>query len=112
MIKKGLAFILTLVTLFSIPVYASADGVCSNEATVSSQVDTLEEAPSHLTRKELSEGVKNIVKRADQMNYIRWTPLKNIVGWEEFLNYTAGVKCPPGGLRCRHHLLYQQRTGF
>mgnify|MGYP003295798554 CR=1 FL=1 len=91
MIKKGLAFILTLVTLFSMPVYASADGVCSNETAVVSQVDTLEQAPPHLTRRKLSEGVRNIVKRADQMNYIRWTPLKNIVGWEEFLNYTAGV---------------------
>ena len=91
MIKRSLALIMTLVTLLSLPVYASADGACSNETAVISQVDTLEEAPSHLTRRELSEGVKNIVKRADQMNYIRWTPLKNIVGWEEFLNYTAGV---------------------
>ena len=91
MIKRSLSLIMTLVMLFSIPVYASADGVCAENEAVISQVDTLEEAPSYLTRKELSEGVKNIVKRADQMNYIRWTPLKNIVGWDNYLDYQAGV---------------------
>ena len=91
MIKRSLSLIMALVMLFSIPVYASADGVCAENEAVISQVDTLEEAPSYLTRKELSEGVKNIVKRADQMNYIRWTPLKNIVGWDNYLDYQAGV---------------------
>lgn len=91
MIKRSLSLVMVLVMLLSIPVYSSAAGACSNSTEVISQVDTQEEAPSQLTRKKLSEGVKNIVKRADQMNYIRWTPVKDIVGWEKAFVYKAGV---------------------
>ena len=91
MIKRSLSLIMTLVMLLSIPVYAAAAKTCSNSTEVISQVDALEEAPTQLTRKEPSEGVKNIVKRADQMNYIRWTPQKNIYGWEKAFVYKAGV---------------------
>ena len=39
----------------------------------------------------LTQGQKNIVKRARQMTEIQWTPQKNIVGWGWGLTYQAGV---------------------
>ncbi|MBQ3355520.1 MAG: dockerin type I repeat-containing protein [Oscillospiraceae bacterium] len=41
-------------------------------------------------RKTLSTGVQNIVRRAYQMTNIRWTPQKNITGWDGGLTYYAG----------------------
>lgn len=39
----------------------------------------------------LTQGQKNIVKRARQMTEIQWTPQKDIVGWDWGLTYRAGV---------------------
>lgn len=39
----------------------------------------------------LTQGQKNIVKRARQMTEIQWTPQKDIVGWGWGLTYQAGV---------------------
>ena len=42
-------------------------------------------------RRPMSEGVKNIVRRARQMTEIQWTPRQNIVGWKGRYVYQAGV---------------------
>lgn len=89
--KRMQAFFMAVIMLLSIPVYVSAQEEYAVDESVISAVGAETKDTSHLTRKKLSEGVKNIVKRADQMNYIRWTPKKDIVGWEEFLTYKAGV---------------------
>ena len=39
----------------------------------------------------VSDGVKNIVKRAYQMTNIQWTPLADISGWNSKLTYRAGT---------------------
>ena len=39
----------------------------------------------------LSTGVQNIVKRAKQMTMIKWTPQKDIAGWDNAVIYKAGV---------------------
>lgn len=39
----------------------------------------------------LSEGVQNIIKRAEQMMAIQWTPQKDITGWRSNYTYKAGV---------------------
>ena len=41
-------------------------------------------------RKELSQGVKNMIKRAEQLNSINWTPRKDIYGWNKEYVYKAG----------------------
>ena len=40
---------------------------------------------------QLSEGVRNIVKRAYQMTDIQWTPQADVLGWNGDLTYRAGV---------------------
>lgn len=42
-------------------------------------------------RAELTAGQQNIVKRAYQMTDIQWTPLQDIVGWNNELTYQAGT---------------------
>ena len=41
--------------------------------------------------RDVSQGVKNIVKRAKQMTDIEWTPKQDIVGWAYEFTYYAGV---------------------
>ena len=41
-------------------------------------------------RKNLSQGIQNIVRRAYQMTNIQWTPLANITGWNGEMTYYAG----------------------
>ena len=43
------------------------------------------------TRKPLTQGQENIVKRARQMVNIRWTPVKDILGWRKGITYKAGT---------------------
>jgi len=44
-----------------------------------------------MTRKPLTQGQENIVKRAYQMVNIRWTPVKDILGWRKGITYKAGT---------------------
>lgn len=48
-------------------------------------------AADSISDAQLSEGVKNIVKRAYQMTDILWTPQADILGWNGDLTYHAGV---------------------
>ncbi len=47
--------------------------------------------PVSAAQPELTQGQKNIVKRARQMTEIQWTPQKDIVGWDWGVTYRAGV---------------------
>lgn len=47
--------------------------------------------PVSAAQPSLTQGQKNIVKRARQMTQIEWTPQKDIVGWDWGLTYKAGV---------------------
>ena len=42
-------------------------------------------------RRPLTTGQQNIVKRAEQMLSVRWTPRKKITGWGNTFSYEAGV---------------------
>lgn len=46
---------------------------------------------SVMNRKPLTTGQQNIVKRAYQMTNISWTPLRDIVGWNNELVYKVGT---------------------
>lgn len=48
-------------------------------------------AESGVLSTELSSGVQNIVKRARQMTEIKWTPVKDITGWDGGVTYKAGT---------------------
>ncbi len=48
--------------------------------------------PAEGNRRELSEGVRNIVKRSHQMTDIRWTPQKDVLSWAGTLVYHAGTE--------------------
>ena len=43
------------------------------------------------TRATVSQGMKNIVKRAYQMTNIQWTPKADIAGWGNGLTYKKGT---------------------
>ncbi|MBR3816087.1 MAG: hypothetical protein IKJ27_05130 [Clostridia bacterium] len=89
MIKRMMSLLMAFVLILNIPFFASAEGECTSGSPYSEVVSS-EKEPVRI-RKELSEGVKNIVKRSRQMSLISWTPLKNIIGWERFVTYKAGV---------------------
>lgn len=54
-------------------------------------VSEVTDASQNSSRKALSEGVQNIVKRAYQMTNIQWTPKADIYGWASELVYKAGT---------------------
>ena len=74
-IKRLLSLFLALICLLSVP-YSEDFGVTAVADTGS--------------RKALSAGQRNIVKRAYQMTDIKWTPQKNVYGWNEGVIYSAG----------------------
>ncbi len=83
---------LILIMLMQLFLPVSAAQGCEEKSSPLSAVELLSESVQEPVRirKELSAGVQNIVKRARQMTYISWTPLKDITGWEEFIIYRAG----------------------
>lgn len=89
MIKRTLSLLMAFVLILNIPVFASAAAECVASSPFTETVIEPEE-PIRI-RKELSEGVESIVKRSRQMALIRWTPKKNITGWDNFVIYKAGV---------------------
>ena len=77
--KKGIIRLLSLALAL----------ICLLTASYSEFFGVLAEADSQ-SRKALSAGQQNIVKRAYQMTDIKWTPQKNVYGWNEGITYYAG----------------------
>ena len=90
--RKALSLVVAVVLIFNMTALISAaDGEQTECVSVAyTEIAVGEKEPVRI-RAELSEGVENIVKRAMQMTLIRWTPLKDVTGWENFLVYEAGT---------------------
>lgn len=60
-------------------------------SSVPAETDENHQTQQDLFRRSLSEGTQNIVRRAEQMLNIRWTPRQDVAGWGNRYTYQAGV---------------------